>query len=411
MNRTRKNEFRAALLGALALAAALLVLAGCGPQKRTAGGALDTAEHHTLRGNDLMDAGDWAGAKREFDLGLSLDPKYSQALAGKAVVTANDANAPGLSASKREDIHEDAEGLYEKALSEAKTPADTRVAHTAAMRVHTITQLPQDWLDEARDHYDDAVDTEGAGQDPNPDFYRARAERTAFQLPAASTYYQRVLSLNRGKTKEADEELATVQKVIRAQPGSRYGRIVAFLEQVNRADMAALFIGELQLARLYTRGNQPVDNSFRPPDQGDFQTEQVVRAPEATDIAEHPLKTDIDEIIRLRVSGLEPDPAHRFNPNKPVTRGEFALMVEGILVRVTGETGLQTRFIGQKSPFPDVREDLFYYNAVQTVVSRNLMDPKDKVRGLFKPSDPVTGAEALLVIRLLRDELASFLRS
>ena len=402
---------RQAMLAWLGLAAALLVLAGCGPKPRAAGGALDTPEHHTLRGHDMIDAGDWAGARREFDLALSLDAKHSQALAGKSIVAAKDSTAQGLSADKREDGYENAEDLYKRALSEAKTPADTRAGHVAAIRAHTITKMPEGWLEEARDHYDDAIDTEGAAQDPAPDFYRARAERESFLLVEAGTYYQRVLAMNRGKTKEADAELAVVQKVIRAQPGSRYGKIVAFLEKVNRADMAALFIGELQLARLYTRGNSNVDNSFRAPEQGDFQTEEVVRAPEATDIAEHPLRTDIDEVMKLRVVGLEPDPAHRFNPDKEVTRAEFALMVEDILVKVTGETNVRTKFIGQASPFPDVRNDLPYFNAVQTVVSRNLMEPKDKVRGMFAPREPVTGAEALLVIRLLRDELASFLRS
>jgi hypothetical protein len=39
------------------------------------------------------------------------------------------------------------------------------------------------------------------------------------------------------------------------------------------------------------------------------------------------------------------------------------------------------------------------------------MTPKNKVRGLFGPSDALTGADALLVIRLLKNELKSYLRS
>jgi hypothetical protein len=80
-------------------------------------------------------------------------------------------------------------------------------------------------------------------------------------------------------------------------------------------------------------------------------------------------------------------------------------------VRVTGEQKLKTRFIGQNSPFPDVRSDAFFFNAVQTVVSRNLMEPKNKIQGIFGPQDPVSGAEALLVLRLLKDELRSLVRS
>ena len=47
---------------------------------------------------------------------------------------------------------------------------------------------------------------------------------------------------------------------------------------------------------------------------------------------------------------------------------------------------------------------------MQTVVSRILMEPKNKIRGVFGPLDPVTGADALLVIRQLKSELQSYLR-
>jgi len=72
---------------------------------------------------------------------------------------------------------------------------------------------------------------------------------------------------------------------------------------------------------------------------------------------------------------------------------------------------VRTKFIGQASPFADVRNDLPYFNAVMTVTTRNVMEAKDKVRGLFAPTEVISGAEALLVIRLLKDELKSYLRS
>jgi tetratricopeptide (TPR) repeat protein len=408
MNRNRNSPY----LPLIGLATAVLLLAaGCGEKPRAPGAVLDTPEHHSLRGNDLIDKGDWTGAKREFDLALSLDKKFSPALAGLAVVTAQDATAMGLTADQKEKKAEAAKDLYKKALSEAKNDDEERTAHVAAIRVHQMTQVPKDWLDDTRSHYKDAVDTKGSAEDPDPHFYQARAERTAFNLNEASNLYQKVLAMNRGKTKQADAELAVVQKVIRAQPGSRYGKQIAFLEKVSRADMAALFIAELQLGRLYTRGNPQVDTSFKAPDQGDFQTDQLVSAPAATDIANHPLRTDIEEVLSLKVVGLEPDPAHKFNPDAGVARAEFAIMVEDILVKVTNETGVRTKFIGQTSAFADVRNDLPYFNAVMTVSTRNLMEAKDKLRGLFGPSDAVSGADALLVIRLMKDELKSYLRS
>lgn len=398
-------------LAALAMGM-LLVAAGCSPAPRAARTALDTPDHHTLRGHDAIDAGKWDQATREFDLALSLDGEYGPALAGKAIVVAHGATVFGLSGDRREQIADEAEDLIHGALDNAKSPADERAAHIAAIRVHRLTREPEDWLDEAEDHYEDAVDTEGGPRDAATHFYMARAYRSAFVLERASDLYQRVLEINRGLVKQADEELAVLQKVVRARPGTRHGKQVAFLESVKRADMAALFIEELLLERLYSRaGGGEIDTSFQPSGQRDFEAETIQRAPKATDIDDHPMRGDIEEILALGVVGLEPDPAHLFHPDESINRAEFALMVEDILVKVTGEQNLRTRFIGQVSPFRDVRNDLPYFNAVQTVVSRSLMEPKEKIRSLFKPLDPVTGAEALLVIRLLRDELSSYLRS
>jgi hypothetical protein len=86
------------------------------------------------------------------------------------------------------------------------------------------------------------------------------------------------------------------------------------------------------------------------------------------------------------------------------------MLIEDVLARVTGEQGLKTKFIGQRSAFPDVRGDLPYFNAVQTAVTRNLMEPKNRIQGTFGPSDPVSGADALLAIRAMKDELKSYVR-
>jgi len=239
----------------------------------------------------------------------------------------------------------------------------------------------------------------------------ARVYRDAFNMAKAQELYTKVLGMNRAKTKEADDELALVQKVIRAEPGSRHGKIIAFEPSITRADISALFIAELRLDQLYQRGNAArFDTGFKAPGKRKFQADTLQRAPEATDIKDHPLRSDIEEVMKLRVLGLQPDPAHLFHPNAQVTRAEFAMMVEDILVRVTGETKLKTKFIGQASPFADVRSDLPYFNAVQTVVSRNLMEPQNKIRGIFGPLEPITGADALLVIRQMKSELQSYLR-
>ena len=86
-------------------------------------------------------------------------------------------------------------------------------------------------------------------------------------------------------------------------------------------------------------------------------------------------------------------------------------MLEDVLIQVTQDSAQSTRFVGDTSPFVDVRPDAYYYNAARTLVSRNIMQLQDKVRGEFGPDRAVAGADVLLSLRLLKDELQRFVRS
>jgi hypothetical protein len=75
---------------------------------------------------------------------------------------------------------------------------------------------------------------------------------------------------------------------------------------------------------------------------------------------------------------------------------------------VTGDNALATKFIGSSSPFPDLRNDLPYFNSVMVVTSRGIMEAKDFTSGEFAPLSPVPGVDALLIIRKLKEELKIF---
>ena len=65
------------------------------------------------------------------------------------------------------------------------------------------------------------------------------------------------------------------------------------------------------------------------------------------------------------------------------------MMIEDILIRVSGDRSLATRFIGGASPFIDLQADLPYYNAVMLATSRGIMEAKDKALRTFAPLSPV----------------------
>jgi len=178
--------------------------------------------------------------------------------------------------------------------------------------------------------------------------------------------------------------------------------------------MAALLMQELKLADLYSRNatEQRGELNYESPTK-DFVPpgESKLDRPLASDISEHPLREDIETVLKLQVRGLESNPQFLFFPNKEITRAEYALMLEDVLIQVTQDSAQSTRFVGDTSPFVDVRPDAYYYNAARTLVSRNIMQLQDKVRGEFGPDRAVAGADALLSLRLLKDELQRYVRS
>ena len=227
---------RIRLLLPLLAAVVALLAASCAKEPRQAVGRLDTPEHHTLRGHDFIEQGNWEEAERSFELAISLGKDHGPAYAGKAIVVAHRADQPNLPYDEREELFEEAEDLLDEAYSNAKDEEQQRVYHVAAIRVHRLTRVPEGWLEEALDHYEDAVDLDEREVDPEPHFYMARAYRDAFRMQRAQELYRRVLGMDTPMTGKADAELALVQKILRAEPGSRHGRVIAFEESITRAD-------------------------------------------------------------------------------------------------------------------------------------------------------------------------------
>jgi len=78
------------------------------------------------------------------------------------------------------------------------------------------------------------------------------------------------------------------------------------------------------------------------------------------------------------------------------------------LIKITGVEELATRFIGSVSPFPDLRNDLPYFNAVMLCTTRGIMAAKDLKSGEFDAMGNVSGAEALLSLRVLKTQLQKY---
>ncbi len=370
-----------------------VMMTSCAKPPRKPEAALDTPEHHVFSGNKLLDKGDYAGAQREFDLAIQLDKKYSPAYVGLGLVFGYQNNF-----EKAFENMKKAKGLAEK-------PDDKVTAHVGMIRLYSM-ERKEKWLDKAEDEFSDAIKANPKSSAAY--FYMGKAYKFAFNFDKAGEMFKKVLDLNDKYLIEADNEWKVVQKIQRAAPGSMIGKKIALIEEISRADVAALFVQELLLEKLYEkRTPRRFDTGYQAPTKK-FEADRIVKAEPATDIQNHVLRTDVEAVMRLGVRGLEPSPDHKFLPNEKVSRAAYALMIEDILIKVNGDEKLATKFIGSKSPFPDLRNDLPYFNAVMVMTSRGIMEAKDLTTGEFAPMGTVSGADALLVIRKLKDELRFF---
>ncbi|MBI3599969.1 MAG: tetratricopeptide repeat protein, partial [Nitrospinae bacterium] len=299
-------------------------ITACEAPKRKAEAVLDTPEHHVFSGNKLLQKEDYDGALREFQLAIQLDPKYPPAHAGT-----------GLVYGYKKDFKKAFENM-EKALDLAKTKEHKVEAHTGMVRLHSM-ERGKDWLSNCEREFKKAIGENAAA--PDPYYYMGIAYKRSETMEGvgkAGDMFKKVLEINKDLVADANKEWEIVQKIQRAAPGTKIGVMIALADKITRADLSALFVQELDIEKLFKkRGVKTFDTSFKSPTSPQkFEADKLSKAAAATDIENHVLRTDMETAIGLGIRGLESYPDHTFHPNQPITKVEYAVMVEDILIKV-----------------------------------------------------------------------------
>lgn len=365
----------------------------CAPEVRKPLSQLDTPEHHTYTGLKLLNQGKYRDAQREFELAIQLNQKYSKAYAGIGLVKAYKGD------------FESAFNFMKDAWRYAMTKEEKVFVHIGKIRLYTMSKAKKNWLERSVEQFKYAISL--APKSSAAYYFMGMAYKGGLEFDLAGKMFSKVLDLNDDYVAKANSEWKLIQKIQRAMPGTVTGKKIAIVESITRADVAALFMEELRIDVLYKRRTQKTfDTSFKYPDK--FKAKSEEKAVTATDIADHTLKADIEGILAIGVRGMENYPDGAFHPDELITRASYAMMIEDILIKVTGENDLATKFIGSASPFPDLRSDLPYFNAVMVVTSRGIMQAKDFTSGEFVPLGSVSGVDALLIIRKMKEQLKFF---
>ncbi|MFA5322152.1 MAG: tetratricopeptide repeat protein [Smithella sp.] len=412
-----KRERIRTLIFPLIVCVAVLSLLSCGPKARVAVNQLDTPGHHTFTGLKLLDQGKYPDAQREFKMAIQLNNNYSKAYTGLALVNIFsgklDAAAENLTLASKY-AASDEEKLF---------------ANVSRIRYYSISKSNSKWLDLAKNQFGEAVKIDS---NCSPAYYfMGMAYRDALEFDQAGQMFTRVIQLKTDHIADADAQLKFLQSVQQAKPTTETGKKIALAKQITRADAAALFMEELKIRKLYhkeapenpatqAKAIEQVSAEIRETDKASEvkETEKVltevpptvIPAPAsvkllANDIANHPLKKDIEGVLETGVRGLENDPKGNFKPDEVISRGEYAIMLEDILIKLTGEKDLAARYVNSKSLFPDVPADMPYFNSIISVTSREIMAAKNIKTGEFAPLKPLSGVEALLTIKKMKEKL------
>ncbi|MBI5827281.1 MAG: S-layer homology domain-containing protein [Deltaproteobacteria bacterium] len=386
----------------------LLMFYGCAKPAPKCVAPEDNPQHHYLRGMELFEKNKIADAAAKFDRALYCEEGYSPAHSGLAMVEAVKAVGEKNEGYRKVDYDRAFERL-KSAYKSAQTPEDEFAYRVASMRVHTVLK-PKKWLSDVESDYSKAMKLKT--DDRKLIYYDGKEAATYFmgiayldgrEFQKARDSFGAVLGARReGKWSEpADRGWKKTDKIVRAIGGITLGDVgkeIAVKDSVMRGDMAALLVDEVKIEKLFA-GRIPVKSAV------DKMKPEFTPA----DVLNSQFKEEALAMMKWGVRGLEPSydnttKAYLFRPDAPVSRKEFALVLEDVLIKLTGDEAMASAFLGHgKSPFPDVQPTSAWYNAIMNVTTRNLMETE--LSGEFRPDDTVDGAEALLAIRVLRQRL------
>ena len=373
----------------ITVACVCLIVFGCAPKARKAGGFMDDPKTHYTQGMKYFNDDLFVKAEEEFKLATSLDAKFGPAYAGLGLVEAQRGNA-----NKANDN-------FGKARSLAEKMPDVYIAHARGIALLNQGTPVDKWIDKVEELFEKALKLSPNNAEV---FYRRGVcYKKGMFFKSAARDFAKVLDLKGDYTKEADEQWQIVQMIERAAPGTEVGKKIALVEKISRSDIAALFITELNVTKLIDKKRvKNYETGYQAPtDSRTMKVDSAISMAAVTDMSGHWAKNFVMDVVDLSIRGLEPYPDHTFHPDQGINRGEYALMVEDVIVAILRDPSLSTKHIGTTSRFPDVNPSHPAYNAICTAVDKGILAAE--MNGEFGLIKSVSGPEALLVIRKLKE--------
>ena len=358
----------------------LFLLVGCSQKPQS---DVDTPEYHFKAGMRAVETGEYKAALNSFQRSVDLDKKFAIGYCGLGLAHAHLNNV------------KEAKKNVDKGVS--KGGKDPDVLALGSRVWITLRNHEKKWFKRATKLLDKALKRE-KGHEASL-YYYGVAHLYNYDFTDCGDYFRKVIDQKGDYAGKADAKWDMAQKIVRAMPGTPVGKKVALHENITRADLAVLFAEELKISELVAR--MPQQNSgFQTPGQA---TTSNGPAANPLDSKGHWAETWINEMSTLGVLQVSPD--RKFHPDEVISRAEYAMAVQSLLVLATKDPGLETRYFGENpSRFSDVPSSHFAYNAMALCAERGIMRA-DMITGNFYPAGSVSGADALLIIRGIQSSL------
>lgn len=249
--------------------------------------------------------------------------------------------------------------------------------------------------------FGEAVEPLGKALELDPDnqqalFFLAECHLAAQLYEEAFRLYAEAMEKEGTYTCMAAEKNSLAGKIIEAAPVSEKGGHIALDDKIDRSDLCVLLFEELKLKELIRERRPAVfERLFK---QDLSLKDRKGRIP--SDVNSHRSKKWILDIIPLHLTCLDVFPNGFYYPDRILTRAQFAVVMQDIMAMVEDDRSLSTIYIGTESRFPDVHEDYYAFNGITLCVGKGIMEVNPDT-GNFDPDLPVSGVEAILMLRAL----------
>ncbi len=354
----------------LILTITINILFACRPRSFSLKTGISSTIHHIEVGMVLLEKNKLKKAEKEFLLALESNPKLVKAYIGLALIAA------------KQGKEKKAWEKLEKAETFVKNNEEKAEVLIGKIRLIYLLFTKKS-LSIAEEAFKQIMQLKPAH--PLATYYMACLYEKAFLFDKAKILFERVLKTENPFVLQAYNEIEKIKKIEKAQPKSNIGREIGLKDTLTKADIAALLVHELHLPQILEVTSK---------------SQIIVR-----DIGKERFVKEIEAIVPLKIKELSATIDGYFSPQQKITRASFCEILQDILIRLTGNKYLSFRFKKVRSPYKDLKPKASYYNACILALVKGFITPYDRPNRLFGPMKPLSGADALIALKRLCEEL------